>query len=72
MSTSFTANRFSLTGFVFAVIMTVSLQGTMLLGFDRIAQRGDRSQPDSTVLAKGSTERAVVTLERVVVTSRRA
>lgn len=66
-----TANRFSTTGFVFAAIMTLSLQGTMLMGFDRIAERGDRSQPDTTLLAKSSTERTEVTLERVVVTARR-
>jgi hypothetical protein len=44
----------------------------MLMGFDRIAERGDRSQPDTTVLAQQTAERAVVTLERVVVTTRRA
>jgi hypothetical protein len=72
MSNFVTANRFSVTGFVFAAVMTLSLQGTMLMGFDRIAERGDRNGTDATLLAKTPTARPVVTLERVVVTTRRA
>jgi|JI10StandDraft_1071094.scaffolds.fasta_scaffold5028028_1 hypothetical protein len=67
-----TTKRLRTTGLAFAAIMTLSWQGTMLMGFDRIAERGDRSQPDTTVLAQQTAERAVVTLERVVVTTRRA
>lgn len=71
MSNFPTTHRFSSAGFVFAAVMTVSLQGTMLMGFDRIAERGDHSQPATTMLVSAPEERAVVTLERVVVTARR-
>jgi len=72
MSNFATTRRFSIAGFVFAAIMTLTLQGSLLMGFDQIAARGHHGLVPSTMLARTQPARAAVTLERVVVTSRRA
>jgi len=72
MSNFATTRRFSIAGFAFAAVMTLALQGSLLLGFDQIAARGDHGLVQSTMLAKTQPARAAVTLERVVVSTRRA
>ena len=72
MSNFSTPRRFSFAGFVFAVVVTLALQGTLLMGFDQIATQGDNGQAQATRLAKTAPTLRNVTLEPVVVTSRRA
>ncbi len=73
MPSSFaTHQRFSIAGFAFAAAMTLALNGTLLMGFDQIAARGDHSQPQATRLAKTTPVLPSVTLAPVVVTQRRA
>jgi len=72
MSNFATPRRFSFAGFVFAVVVTLSLHGSLLMGFDQIATQGDSGQAQATRLAKTAPAPRSVTLEPVVVTSRRA
>lgn len=73
MSSPFaTSQRFSIAGFAFAAVMTLALNGTLLVGFDQIATRGDHGQPQVTRLAKTAPALPSVTLAPVVVTQRRA
>jgi hypothetical protein len=72
MSNFATPRRFSFAGLAFAAIMTLTLQGSLLMGFDQIATQGESGQARVTRFAKTAPGLRNVTLEPVVVTSRRA
>jgi hypothetical protein len=43
-----TSHRFSLASFAIAAVMTVALNGTMLMGFNQLAAQGAQGQADAT------------------------
>lgn len=69
-----TRQRFSLGGLALAAAITVMINGTMLLGFDRLAQSGDNATHGANGTAQlariGSGANPIV-LERVVISARR-
>ena len=67
-----TQHRFNLSAFAFAVGATFALNGTMLSGFDQLATAGSNGLAASTHLVKTDPPAPTVTLERVVVSKRRA
>jgi hypothetical protein len=67
-----TSHRFSLASFAIAAVMTVALNGTMLMGFNQLAIQGAQGQADATRLAKTSPVLPTDELPRVVVTHRQA
>ncbi len=70
---TFTAkNRFNITAFAIAATATFALNGTMLAGFNQLASAGEGSNSDITRSAKTEVTPNTVTLERVVITTRRA
>lgn len=59
-----TTRHFSITGFAAAAVVALSLNGAVLLGFDHLA-----SAPDHNDASQATKQ---VTLERVVISARRA
>lgn len=74
MSNFATSPRFSFAGFALAVAMTLVLNGSMLVGFDRMAHNAQPADltTAATRMAKTAPVLPAVQLERVVVVSRRA
>lgn len=70
-----TNNRFSITAFAIAATAVVVLHGSMLMGFERLASNVhnslDTATSTSTSLAKTNAAPRTVTLERVVISTRR-
>jgi hypothetical protein len=69
---SFTSHRFNLSAFAFAAVATLTLNGTMLMGFDQLATAGSNGLEASTRLVKTEPAAPSVKLERVVISTRRA
>jgi hypothetical protein len=70
---AFTTNqRFNFTAFAIATATVLMLNGTLLMGFDQLASNGHDTARASAQLAKSTTVRPTHTLERVVITTRRA
>ena len=70
---TFTAtNRFNTTAFAIAAIAFAVLHGSMLMGFDHVASNWQKSIEASTQLAKTQNAPRAVTLDTVVISSRRA
>lgn len=67
-----THHRFNLSAFAFAAIATLTLNGTMLMGFDQLATAGSNAHTASTRLVKTDPAVPTVKLERVVISTRRA
>ena len=67
-----TNNRFSITAFTIAAAAVAILHGSMLMGFDQLASNGHDSVHTNTQVAKANAAQRTVTLERVVISSRRA
>ncbi len=65
-------HRFSITAFAIAAVATAALNGTMLIGFNQVASAAEHTGTDAARLAKTGASLPTVTLERVVVTTRRA
>lgn len=63
--------RFSFTAFVFATAAVAVLNGSVLMGFDQLASSGRDSIATNTSLAKSNAAPRAVTLERVVISTRR-
>lgn len=66
-----TQHRFNLSAFAFAVISTLALNGTVLVGFDQLATAGTNGLAASTRLVKTDPATPTVTLERVVISTGR-
>nr|WP_295778073.1 hypothetical protein [Rhodoferax sp.] len=64
-------NRFSITAFAIAATAFLVLHGSMLMGFEQLASNGHNSMDTTTSLAKTNTAPRTVTLERVVISTRR-
>jgi hypothetical protein len=64
-------NRFSITAFAIAATAFFVLHGSMLMGFEHLASNGQNSIENSTSLAKTNVAPRTVTLERVVISTRR-
>ncbi len=64
-------HRFSFIGFAAAVAITVGLHGAMLVGFDQLASAQDEGA-GTTQLVKVEGAAKQVTLQRVVISARRA
>ena len=67
-----TTKRFNITALAIATAVVFVIHGSMLMGFDRLASNGHNSPQAASHLAKSSTARPTVTLERVVISTRRA
>lgn len=67
-----TKNRFSTTAFAIAATACAVLHCSMLMGFDQLATNGHNSPQAANLLAKTQAAKPAVTLERVVITTRRA
>lgn len=67
-----TTSRFNTTAFTIAATAFAVLHGSMLMGFDHIASNGQKSIEASTQLAKSRLAPRTVTLDTVVISSRRA
>ncbi|MES2947306.1 MAG: hypothetical protein V4858_02085 [Pseudomonadota bacterium] len=67
-----TKNRFSITAFAIAATVTTALSGTMLTGFNQLANAGEQALGANNRLVKTEVAPHTVTLERVVITTRRA
>ncbi|MES2584581.1 MAG: hypothetical protein V4627_17785 [Pseudomonadota bacterium] len=67
-----TTNRFNTTAFAIAAAAFAVLHGSMLMGFDHVANNAQKSIDASTQLAKTQITPRAVTLETVVISSRRA
>ena len=63
--------RFSFTALTFATAAVALVNGSMLMGFDQLASSGRDTLVISTHLAKSSVAPRTVTLERVVISTRR-
>ena len=63
--------RFSLTAFAIAATAVAVLNGSMLMGFDHLASNSHNSVEASTRLAKSNAATRNITLERVVISTRR-
>ncbi len=70
--TFITTNRFNTTAFAIAAVAFAVLHGSMLMGFDQVASNGPKSIDANTQVAKTQTTPRTVTLETVVISSRRA
>jgi hypothetical protein len=66
-----TNTRFNITAFAIAAAACVALHGSMLMGFEQLASNGHNSLDTSTRLAKTNAAQRTVTLERVVISTRR-
>ena len=66
-----TSNRFSITAFAIAATAFIVLHGSMLMGFEQLASNGHNRMDTSTSLAKTNVAPRTVTLETVVISSRR-
>ena len=64
-------NRFNITAFAIAATAFVVLHGSMLMGFEQLASNGHNSIDPATSLAKTNAAPRAVTLERVVISTRR-
>lgn len=70
---NFTTNKpFSTTAFAIAATAFAVLHGGMLMGFDQLATNGHTGTQGATHVAKINAATPTVTLERVVITTRRA
>ena len=67
-----TKNRFSFTAFAIAATAVVTIHGSMLMGFDQLASNGHSISDASTRIAKANAAARTVTLERIIISSRRA
>jgi hypothetical protein len=67
-----TARRFNTTAFAIAAAAFAVLHGGMLMGFEHVASNGHKIIDESTQVAKTQITPRTVTLETVVITSRRA
>ena len=65
-------HRFSIAGFAAAVAITFSLNGAMLIGFDQLAAAQPPAANTAAQLVKSDGTAKQVTLERVVISGRRA
>ena len=66
-----TNNRFNFTAFAIAATAVVIVNGSMLVGFDRLASNGHPGIDASSQLAKANAAARTVTLDRVVISTRR-
>lgn len=66
-----TNNRFNITAFAIATTAFLALHGSMLMGFEQLASNGHNSIDTSTRLTKTNVAPRTVTLETVVISSRR-
>jgi hypothetical protein len=64
-------NRFSITAFAIAATAFLALHGSMLMGFEHLASNGHNSIDASTSMAKTNVAPRTVTLDRVVISTRR-
>ncbi len=64
-------SRFSFAAFTFATAAVALVNGSMLMGFDQLASSGRDTLVISTQLVKSSAAPRTVTLERVVISTRR-
>ena len=64
-------NRFSITAFAIAATAFLVLHGSMLMGFEQLASNGHNIISTGTNLAKTNAAPRTVTLERVVISTRR-
>jgi hypothetical protein len=70
---TFIANKpFNITAFAIAAIACAVLHGSMLMGFDQLASNGHKTLDASTQVAKVHAAPRTVTLEPVLISSRRA
>lgn len=70
---AFTNNhRFSIAAFAIATAATAALHGTMLVGFNQVASANDPMSTEARASAQARANLPTVTLERVVVSTRRA
>lgn len=67
-----TKNRFSTTAFAIAATACAILHGSMLMGFEQMASNVHNNPQAATQVAKTRAVTPAVTLERVVITTRRA
>ena len=65
-------NRFNITAFAIAATAFAVLHGSMLMGFDHVASSGHKSTDAGTQVAKTQITPRAVTLDTVVISSRRA
>jgi hypothetical protein len=65
-------HRFSFAGFAAALAITISLNGVMLIGFDQLATAQPSADGAAAQLVKSDDTAKQVTLERVVISGRRA
>ena len=69
---SFTSNsHFSITAFAIAATAFLVLHSSMLMGFEQLARNDHNSMDTSTLLSKTNAATRTVTLERVVILTRR-
>jgi hypothetical protein len=66
-----TKPRFSLAAFAISAAAVTVLNGSKLMGFDQLASNGHNNLTTSARLAKSNTVPRTVTLERVVISTRR-
>jgi hypothetical protein len=67
-----TTNRFNVTAFAVAATAFAALHGSMLMGFDHVASNSQSNVATSTQVAKSQATPRTMTLETVVISSRRA
>lgn len=70
--TNTTSHRFNIAAFAMATALTLGVNGSMLVGFNHLAAADEGSQPQASTFAKSDASTPSLTLERVVITSRRA
>ena len=63
--------RFNITAFAVAATAFLVLHGGMLMGFEQLASNGQASMDAGTSLAKTNAAPRTVTLDRVVISTRR-
>ena len=67
-----TPNRFNTSAFTIAATAFVVLHGSLLMGLDNLARNGPNTMGAGTEVAKTQIAPRNVTLEKVVISSRRA
>lgn len=65
-------SQFNITAFAIAAVAFAALHGSMLIGFESLASNGHHWRNASTQVAKTLTAPRMVTLDRVVISTRRA
>lgn len=66
------SRRFNTSAFAIAAALFLGLNGTMLMGFDHIASAGQLQSAEAAQFARTHAAPATMTLERVIITTRRA